>query len=124
MAATGQSKAEKLSRWELLLTNKQPEEGEPLHVTADLTDLAEKLREVRTLESRQDDLRSQARELVTRIRALTREGEKVRGRLGANLRSKYGFESEALMKYGFKPRPLVVRRRTREKLPAAAPAKA
>jgi len=124
MAATGQSKAEKLSRWEVLLNNKQSEEEEAPHVAADLTDLGGKLREVRTLESRQEDLRSQARELGTRIRVLAREGEKVRARIGANLRGKYGFESETLLKYGFKPRPLVIRRRAKEKPPVEVPAKA
>ena len=124
MAAKGQSKAEKFSRWEILLTNKQSEEAEPPYVMADLAELANKLTEVRVLESRQEDLRSQARELVSRIKTMAREGEKIRGRIGANLRGKYGFESETLVKYGFKPRPTVIRRRPKAKPAPEVPAKA
>lgn len=124
MAAKGQSKAEKFSRWEILLTNHKPEDEEALHAKADLTELGTKLTEVRGLESRQEDLRSQARELVSRIQVVAKEGEKIRGRLGAHLKGKYGFESEVLVKYGFRPRPTVIRRRAKEKPAAEAPAKA
>lgn len=115
MAAKGQSYADKSNRWEVLVTNAKPEVGSMPHIAEDLTALEGRLDEVRTLGSRQDDLRSQARELGSRIREALKEGEKIRGRLGANLRGKFGFESEALVKYGFKPRPNVIRRRAKAK---------
>ena len=71
---------------------------------------------MRTLESRQEDLRSQAREMAKQIATAAREGEKIRGRLGASLKGKYGSENEALVKYGFKPRPQT----SRKKKPAPA----
>ena len=37
-------------------------------------------------------------------RKLARDGEKLRSRLGAHLQAKFGFTSEALVKFGFKPR--------------------
>jgi hypothetical protein len=115
MAATGQSKAEKFSRWEVLVTNTKPSLPEMPHMAEDLAALELKLGEVRTLESRQEDLRSQARDLVARIRVAAQDGEKIRARLGANLRGKFGFESDVLVKYGFRPRQPIVRRRLKAK---------
>lgn len=120
MAAKGQSYADRSNRWEVLVTNAKPEVGAMPHIAEDLTALEGKLTEVRTLGSRQDDLRSQARELVSRIREALKEGEKIRGRLGASLRGKLGFDSEGLVKYGFKPRPNVTRRRAKAKAVSAA----
>jgi hypothetical protein len=114
MAAKGQSNAERLSRWELIITNAKPSLGEMPHLEDDVRSLESKLGEVRTLESRQEDLRSQAREVTARIRVVTREGEKVRTRLGASLKGKLGFGSETLVKYGIRPRPSVVRRRAKD----------
>ncbi len=118
MAAKGQSYAEKFSRWEILITNAKPTLPEMPHIGEDLTVLEQRLTEARVLESRQEDLRAQARDLGKQIRSAAREGEKARARLGANLRAKYGFESDTLVKYGFKPRPPVTRRRLFKK-PAA-----
>ena len=119
MAAKGQSYAEKFSRWQVLITNGKAEFPNTPHAGEDLTELEQKLSDVRSLESRQEDLRSQARDLGKQIRDVAREGEKIRARLGATLKGKYGFESEALVKYGFRPRPQVVRRRAKQ--PAEQP---
>lgn len=120
MAAKGQSYAEKSSRWEVVVTNARPEVEEMPHLAEDLTALGEKIKEVRTLGSRQDDLRSQVRELTAQIQGVVREGEKIRGRLGASLRGKFGFDSEVLVKYGFKPLPAASRRRPKAKAPEKA----
>jgi hypothetical protein len=114
MAAKGQSYAEKFSRWQVLITNGKPVVPDMPHVGEDLTALEQKLGDVRSLESRQEDLRSQAREIGKQIREVAREGEKIRARLGATLKGKYGFDSESLVKYGFRPRPQVVRRRAKQ----------
>ena len=111
MAAKGHSYAEKSSRWEVLVTNARPEVAEMPHIAEDVTALDERLTEVRTLGSQQEALRSQSRELTARIQQAVREGEKIRARLGAQFRGRLGFESEALVRYGFKPRPNVIRRR-------------
>jgi hypothetical protein len=110
MAAKGQSNAEKFSRWDVLITNGRASLAEMPHLTEDLTQMEGKLLEVRTLESRQEDLRSQAQEINVKIRELAREGEKIRSRIGANLRGKFGFTSEALVRFGFKPLRVVRRR--------------
>jgi hypothetical protein len=113
MAAKGQSYAEKFSRWEVLITNGKPAVADIPHVGEDLTALETKLEEVRILDSRREDLRSQAREIGKQIREVARDGEKIRTRLGATLKGKFGFDSETLVKYGFKPRPNIVRRRAK-----------
>jgi hypothetical protein len=111
MAAKGQSYAEKFSRWEVLVTNGKPSTPDLPQIADDLTSLETMLGNVRSLESRQEDLRSQSRDLTKQIKVAAQAGEKVRGRLGATLKGKYGFDSEMLVKFGFKPRPQVVRRR-------------
>src|SRR4051794_17753213 len=111
MAAKGQSYAEKLSQWEVLITNGKPALPDMPHLTDDVTALDQKLGQVRNLQSRLEDLRSQARAIRQEIQVAARDGEKVRTRVGASLKGKYGFENEALVKYGFKPRPQLVRRR-------------
>jgi len=111
MAAKGQSYAEKFSRWEVLITNAKPGVTEMPHMTEDLTKLEQTLGEVRTLESRQEDLRSQTREIAKQIREAAKEGEKVRGRLGSSLKGKFGPENVALVKYGFKPRAVTLRKK-------------
>lgn len=111
MAAKGQSYAEKHSRWQVLITNAKPGVQDMPHIEPDVTALEQKLGDVRALESKQEDLRSQVRDLVKQIQVATREGEKIRACLGSTLKGKYGFESDALVKYGFKPRPQNLRRR-------------
>ncbi len=104
MTAKGHSNADKLSRWEVLITNTKPALPDMPHLTEDITVLEQKLAEIRSLQSRQEDLRSQARAMRQQIQTASREGEKVRTRVGASLKGKYGFENETLVKYGFKPR--------------------
>lgn len=119
MAAKGHSYAEKFSRWQLLITNGKTEVPDIPHVAEDLAALEQKLGDVLALESRQEDLRSQARNVGKQIRDSAREGEKIRARLGATLKGKYGFDSESLVKYGFRPRPQTLRRRAKQ--PAEQP---
>ncbi|MFL6236153.1 MAG: hypothetical protein ACJ76N_23680 [Thermoanaerobaculia bacterium] len=110
MAAKGQSYAEKHSRWQVLITNAKPGVPDMPYIETDVTALEQKLGDVRALESKQEDLRSQVRDLVKQVQTATREGEKIRNRLGATLKGKYGFQSDTLVKYGFKPRPQNIRR--------------
>ena len=127
MAARGQSLAEKFSRWEVLITNTKPGVTEMPHMGGDLAELEQLLGQVRALESQQEDLRSQARAITARIRELARTGEKVRARMRANLNGKYGFTSETLVKYGFRPRPINRRgrrwRNRRKSSPSSRPAR-
>jgi hypothetical protein len=46
---------------------------------------------------------------------VVREGESLRSRLGANLRGKYGYTSEMLIKFGFRPFRITRRRKSAKK---------
>ena len=105
MAAKGQTYAEKFSRWELLATNAKASAAQDMpHIAADLASLEGLLTQARQIESQQESLRSQARELNAQLRDVTRDGEILRRRLGANLNGKFGFTSETLVRFGIKPR--------------------
>lgn len=122
MAAKGQSLAEKLSRWELLVTNSKLD-PQP-HLAADLASLEALLTQGRAIESRQEALRSQARALNTELRKIGAQGEKLRARLGASMQGMLGFDSNELVKFGFKPRKPPVRKRKpapEPETPAPAP---
>lgn len=121
MAATGKSYAEMWSRWEIAISNLKEHASDMPHVTDDVTQLDQTLTQVRDLASKQEDLRGQAREINAKLRDLTKAGEQVRSRLGANLVGKFGFTSETLVKFGFKPRRIPRRTKTVE-TPAPAPA--
>ena len=120
MAAKGKSYAEKWSRWGIAISNLKEHSGEMPYLTDDVTQLEQMLTQVRDLESKQEDLRGQAREINAKLRELTSAGEKLRSRLGANLNGKLGFTSEALVKFGFRPRRPARRTKTVEK-PAPEP---
>jgi hypothetical protein len=115
MAAKGQSHAEKFSRWGVAVTNLKENLDEMPHVAPDLAEMERMLNEARGLESRLEDLRGQSRELTAQLRELAKSGEKLRSRLGANLHAKFGFTSETLVKYGFRPRRIPRRRPATEK---------
>jgi hypothetical protein len=104
MAALGNSLAERISRWDTLISNAEPVIGELSHITAELATLKQMFEDARDLQHRQDDLRSQAREINTVLLGLALRGDRLRSRLGAALQSKYGFTSDMLRKFGFKPR--------------------
>jgi hypothetical protein len=103
MAAKGQSFAEKFSRWGVTVSNLKDQVEAMPHIAPDLTQLEQMLAQARELESRQEDLRGQVRELNAQLRDLTKGGERIRGRLRASLQGKFGFTSDALVKFGFKP---------------------
>lgn len=104
MAAKGNSYAEKISRWELLVTNAKVGAADMPHITDDVASLEGLVSRARGIESQQASLRSQAQELSTQLQTLAKGGDVVRRRIGANLNGKFGFTSETLVMFGFKPR--------------------
>lgn len=110
MAAKGHSYAEKFSRWGVAVTNVKENLDEMPHVAPDLAEMERLLTEARSLESRLEDLRGQGRVLSAQLREVVKTGEKLRSRLGANLQAKFGFTSESLVKFGFRPRRINRRR--------------
>ena len=117
MAAQGQSQAEQTRRWELLLAAVHENLDDMPHLAADVGALEELLAEAKVVESRQDTLRAEAREKRAELQEITRRGNSVRGRIGAQLYGRFGFTAEILAKYGYRPR-----RRPGRRTPAPVPA--
>lgn len=110
MAAKGSARSAKLSRWGTTIDNLRENLEQFPHISEDLTEMERMLVQGRGLESRLDALRGEAQELGAELRSLTNRGERLRSRLGAHLKAKYGFTSEALVRYGFRPLRIVRRR--------------
>ena len=121
MAIKGNSLSERVTRWDTLVTNLKSEVAALPHVADDLKSLEDLLTQARALESQQQDLRSQARKATSTLKSLGQQGDAVRSRLGANLRGKFGFTDEALIKFGFKPRAIVRRKSKKVTDPAPEP---
>jgi hypothetical protein len=107
MAKVRKSMGERNLRWAQVtqksadLVTEMPELREPVE------ELRELSQEVRALEAKQSHHLSEARALTARIRALAKRADHLRGRVGASLRGKHGFDSAVLIRYGFKPRDWV-----------------
>ncbi len=117
---TGKSFSERVSRWQVLVNNLKETAALP-HVIEELAKLEALLAQVRALQDRSEDYRAQVREINTELTKLAQDGDKLRRRLGANLQAKFGFTSESLIRYGFKPQRVT---RRRSKAEAAKAAKA
>lgn len=122
MAAKGQSLAEKFSRWGVTASNLREHLEEMPHVGPDLVEMERMVSEARGLESQQEALRGEAREISGRIQELAKEGEKLRSRLRSHLQAKFGPTSENLRKFGFAPRRIPRRTRAVETPKPEAPA--
>ncbi len=109
MAIKGNSLSEKFSRWQVLVNNLKESVALPNldHAIAELEGM---LSQARALQDRYEDLRTQAREVRAALAQLGRRGDKARGRLGAHLRGTFGYTSESLHRYGFKPNAVTRRR--------------
>ncbi len=114
MAANGQTLVARISRWDTLVTNLEPDLPDLPHLTADVAQLKEILLQSREFEAHQDLLRSQAQETTATRKDLVVRGDRLRRRIGASLQWKHGFGSETLLKFGFRPRRQPVRSKKRE----------
>ncbi len=114
MAASGNSNAERVARWDTLVNNLEPSVADSPHLTATLAELKAVLIEARDLTYKQDALRAEAQNNNVALSDLVKRGDKIRGRLGAGLQFNYGFTSEMLLKYGFRPRRPPVRKKKGE----------
>ena len=116
MAKVRKSMGERNLRWSQV-TQKSAD------LVTDMPDLrqpVEELRqlalEIRELEAKQSHHTAEARALTARIRALAKRADHLRGRVGASLRGKHGFDSKVLIRYGFKPREWVKKDRADREL--------
>lgn len=105
MASQKRSFGERLARWNALVTNGKPVfEKEVPQAVPDLTALAAVAAEVAQLHAEQLRLKGQLSHTTKRIRELSRQADRLRGRIGATLRGRFGFDSPKLGAFGFKAR--------------------
>ncbi len=109
MAANGQTLVARISRWETLVTNLEPDLPDLPYLSADVAELKEILRKSREFEAHQELLRAEAQGMTVERKSLALEGDRLRRRIGASLQWKHGFGSETLVKFGFRPRRPPVR---------------
>ncbi len=121
MAASGNSNAARVARWDTLVNNLEPAVAEIPHLSDTLAELKAVLIEARDLTYKQDALRAAAQNNNVELSDLVKRGDKIRGRLGAGLQFNYGFTSEMLLKYGFRPRRPPVRKKKGETPSVTAP---
>ena len=122
MAAKGMTHSERISRWDTLVNNLEPTLTELPHLSDTLAELKAVLMDARDLTYKQDALRAAAQNNNVQLGNLVIRGDKLRGRLGAGLQFNYGFTSEMLLKYGFRPRRPPVRKKKEETPTATNPA--
>jgi hypothetical protein len=104
MTTPSRSLASRNRRWRLLLENSATLLEEIPHLWDDLAELKQVTEGVSALQAEQAVALGKLREITARLRAQARRADRIRGRLGASLRGKYGFDSTVLIRLGFKPR--------------------
>ena len=114
MAGNGHTLGARISRWNILVTNLEPDLPDLPHLTADIAQLKEILLRSQEFEAHQDDLRSQAQGTTATRKDLAAQGDRLRRRIGASLQWKHGFGSETLLKFGFRPRRQPLRTKKRQ----------
>ncbi|HEV7670567.1 MAG TPA: hypothetical protein VGS22_18765 [Thermoanaerobaculia bacterium] len=114
MAGNGQTLGARISRWNTLVTNLEPDLPDMQHLAGDVAQLKEILLRSREFEAHQDDLRFQAQGTTAARKDLAAQGDRLRRRIGASLQWKHGFGSETLLKFGFRPRRQPLRTKKRE----------
>jgi hypothetical protein len=98
------SLADRRRRWDLIITSR-PRILEILpHLDGEISELEAVEKDIRALVAKQVYYLGKAREVTGKIRTLSKRGDRLRGRIGASIRGKHGFDSMELVQYGFTPR--------------------
>jgi hypothetical protein len=98
------SRPERQRRWHLLVSNRQRIVENLPHLDEDLSELESVQKNVQSLVAKQAYYLGKTREVTAKLRLLTKRGDRLRGRIGASLRGRHGFDALELIAYGFKPR--------------------
>ena len=107
MAKVLKSMGERNRRWSLVSENAPVLAGDMPELKESVEELRGLVQEIGAVTAQQSHHVAQARILTARLRALAKRADQIRGRVGASLRGKYGFDSPELIRYGFKPREWV-----------------
>ncbi|MFL5391930.1 MAG: hypothetical protein ACJ79G_03750 [Myxococcales bacterium] len=104
MSPPGRSLPEKRGRWRLLLGAAWDDLPKAPHLEEDLRELERISKDVEGLALEKLRLMAESQTVTAKIRTLSRQGDRLRGRIGASLKGYYGFDAERLIAFGFKPR--------------------
>jgi hypothetical protein len=107
MAKVLKSMGERNRRWSLVSENAPVLAEDMPELKESVEELRGLVQEIGAVTAQQTHHMAQARILTARLRALAKRADQIRGRVGASLRGKYGFDSPELIRYGFKPREWV-----------------
>ncbi|HEY4594097.1 MAG TPA: hypothetical protein VIJ61_16880, partial [Thermoanaerobaculia bacterium] len=107
MSTSRKSLADRELRWSKVYQQDQDLVAEMPELCGSLDELRATAQEVTELTAQQRYHMAQTQVLTARIQALAKRADNLRGRVGASLRGKYGFDSPELIRYGFKPRKQV-----------------
>jgi hypothetical protein len=118
MATRGKTLPERISRWKVITVGLKPLLPEMPHVVDLHGQLTQAITQSEDLNARSEALRSEAQDVNRQRDDLARTGDDLRQRLGAALRTQYGFKSEKLIEFGLNPRRA---RGKAKKTPAPAP---
>lgn len=104
MASNDRSLSGRITRWRVLFQNTQEFLPEVPHLEGDLHELRGIADEVSALRAERLTQEMKLREITLKIRKLAKKGDSIRGRIGAGLKSRYGFDAILLIQCGFTPR--------------------
>lgn len=115
--------ATRVTDWEMFISNLKPFLPEMPFLQAIMTEMETVLTEARSLDGEQEVVRGRLQEIVHRRQDLEKRGEALRSRAASHLKGTFGFTSDALVKFGVRPRKTGPRGPRKAK-PAATPAPA
>jgi hypothetical protein len=104
MAKVRRSMGERSRRWHDVTGSSEDLLADIPALRESVEELGELSAEIRKLETLHVHHVAEARVLTAKIRALAKRADHLRGRVGASLRGKHGFDSPELSRYGFQPR--------------------
>ncbi len=119
-----QTFAKKITEWELLNANLEPHLAAMPHLQEIVTAIQALIVEAKDLDSEQEVARGRLQDIVHRRQGVEKRGETLRSRVAAHLKGSFGFTSDELVKFGFRPRPTGPRKRKAPVTPAASANKA
>jgi len=104
MASNDRSLSARIGRWRVLFDNTQEVLQEVPQIEGDVRELGEVADQISALRAERLMQEKKLREITLKIRKLSKRGDSIRGRIGASLKGRYGFDSLLLIQFGFTPR--------------------
>jgi hypothetical protein len=115
MSTNGSTLPERIARWKVIVAGLKPLLPEMPHLVALHADLERAIDQSEELDTRSEALKAESREVNRMREDIARNGDDLRNRLGASLKTLHGFNSEKLIEFGLQPR----RTRGRDRKPRA-----